>query len=263
MSSDLIGISESTKSNATQTMTKQSIMGKDQFLELLTTQLKYQDPMNPVSNDQFATQLAQFSQLETLQNINENIQSQILVTQSMNNSYMITLIGKAVKSSGNSFTHSEGEKSSIYFELPRDSTDLTVKIYDENGKQVSSITTKGTKAGERAVLWDGKDSSGKSLKSGYYTFSVEAKDAYGSMTAETINYGVVKGISYSGGIPYLMVNGQTVSLSEIWTVEQYQSSGSNNNSSAAGNSSSSMSYPNPTNTVNEELSRFISRVIGQ
>jgi len=262
MSSDLVGISDNAQSTASQTLTKKSIMGKDEFLELLTTQLKYQDPMNPVSNDQFATQLAQFSQLETLQNINENIQSQILISQSMNNSYMISLIGKAVKSSGNGFTHVEGEKSSMYFELPRDANNVTVKIYDENGKQVSTMTANNVKAGERAFQWDGRDSNGKSSDSGYYTFSVEAKDAYGSVTAETINYGVVKGITYSGGTPYLLVNGQTVSLSDIWSVEQYQN-GSNSTNTSGNNTTATMSNPSISNTVNEELSRFISRVMGQ
>ncbi|MDD2649527.1 MAG: flagellar hook capping FlgD N-terminal domain-containing protein [Candidatus Cloacimonadales bacterium] len=265
MSGELIGITDSVREAANQTMTKKSIMGKDEFLNLLTTQLKYQDPINPVSNEQFATQLAQFSQLETLQNINENIQSQIMVTQSMNNSYMISLIGKAVKSSGNSFTHTEGEDSSIYFEIPRDASEITVKVYDENGKQVALISNNGAKAGERAVKWDGKDLDGKKSKSGYYTFTVEAKDANGIMTPEPINYGVVHGVTYSGGIPYLMVNGQIISLSDIWTVEQYNNVAVNNlPSSQNDDSNSSQSATEPfVNQVDEGLSKFLSRVIGQ
>ncbi|HPY96332.1 MAG TPA: flagellar hook capping FlgD N-terminal domain-containing protein [Candidatus Cloacimonadota bacterium] len=265
MSGELIGISDATRSAAAETMTNKSIMGKDEFLNLLTTQLKYQDPINPVSNEQFATQLAQFSQLETLQNINENIQSQIMVTQSMNNSYMISLIGKAVKSSGNSFTHKEGESSSMYFELPRDATELTVKVYDENGKQVALITNRGAKAGERAIAWDGKDLDGKKAKSGYYTFSVEAKDSYGTMTPETINYGIVQGVTYSGGIPYLMVNGQIISLSDIWTVEQYSNVAMTNlQGNQEGNDNGNQSSTQPkSGIVDEGLSKFMSRVIGQ
>jgi len=174
---------------------------------------------------------------------------------------MISLIGKAVKSAGNSFTHVEGEKSSIYFELPRDATTVNVKIFDDDGKQVAAISSTGAKAGERAFLWDGKDSNGKSLDSGYYSFAVEASDANGSMTVEGINFGVVKGISYTGGIPYLKVNGQSVSLSDIWSVEQYQNN--NETTTTTNNAATILSNPNNGNTVNEELSKFISRVLGQ
>lgn len=265
MSNSIVGISDSTQESAKSTLTKDQILGKDDFLNLLTTQLKYQDPLNPQSNSEFAAQLATYSSLETLQNINDNMQTQILISQSMNNSYMISMIGKSVKSYGNAFAHTEGDTSSIYFDLPRDATSLKVKVFNSAGEQVATLDAKSIKAGERAVKWDGKASDGSLAASGNYTFSVEAEDSDGDITAETISNGLVTGITYTEGTPYLLVNGQQVALSDVLSVDLYQqnSSSGNSNQNSSGSSSNQSSTNQGTNDVNLELNRFISRVMGQ
>jgi len=69
-------------------------LDKEAFLQLLVTQLKNQDPLSPMDNTEFVAQLAQFSSLEQLSNMNSSLQSNALVTQSMNNSVMAELIEK-------------------------------------------------------------------------------------------------------------------------------------------------------------------------
>lgn len=261
--SSAVGISNSTQKTASETLTGDSIMGKDDFLEMLTMQLKCQDPLNPMKNEEFAAQLAQFSQLETLQSINENIQTQIILSQSMNNSYMISLIGKNVKSYGDGVAHTEGESNTLNFELSGDATDVSVSVLDSTGTEVAVVKSKGTvKAGERAVLWDGKTKAGEDAKTGSYTFKVTATGANGTVTTETISTGLVKGISYSGGTPYMVINGQNVALTDVISVEMYE--GTSSGTSTNGDSSASQSSASSQNNqIDANLARFISRITGQ
>ncbi len=266
--SSTVGISDSSAQKATETLTKSTIMGKEDFLSMLTMQLRYQDPLNPMKNEDFATQLAQFTSLETLQNINTNIQTQIVLGQSMNNSYMMSLIGREVKSYGNTFSLEAGKEASIYFDLPRDATKVKVTVLDENDKAIAVIEPKRTvKAGERAVIWDGMRSDGTKAEAGNYTFKVEASDANGEMTPTTLINGLVTGIGYNEGTPYMIINGEFVSLSDVISVHMASSttsSSSNNSNSESGSSSTSTTnQSNPqSNQINQEVSRFMSRVLG-
>jgi flagellar basal-body rod modification protein FlgD len=204
-------------------MTKDGIMGKDDFLRMLTIQLKYQDPLNPMSNDQFAAQLAQFSQLETLNNINENIQTDILMSQSMNNSFMINMIGKEVKSYGNQ-TELGVNGANIDFFLYADAHDIMVKIFDDTGKEVAQISTNGMRAGDRNLSWDGTKTDGGKALVGSYTFTVEATSRDGvRVPVDTMNNGLVTGVTYEGGMPFLIVNGSYVNLGDIISVNRPRS----------------------------------------
>lgn len=265
--SSTVGISDSTAKTATETLTNKGLMGKEDFLNMLTMQLRYQDPLNPMKNEQFAAQLAQFSSLETLQNINSNIQSQILLNQSMNNSYMITLIGKDVKSYGNTFSYEKGKEASIYFDVPRDADDLKVKVLNDNGKVIATIDPNRTvKAGERAVVWDGKLSDGSYASTGNYTFEVEASDSIGQITVTPLSNGLVTGIGYDQGTPYLIINGEYVAMGDIISVNAHKtddsSTGSGNSSTNGNSTQSSTGSSGENKPVNPELSRFISRVMG-
>ena len=218
--SSIVGIDQITQQQATETMAGNSIMGKDDFLRLLTIQLKYQDPMNPMSNDQFASQLAQYTQIEALNNINEGITTQTLVSQSMNNSFMTNMIGKDVMSYGNIVTLS-GETATVDFALYSDAASVIVKIFDETGKEITSFDAGSLKSGDRKVTWDGMTKEGLKAQQGTYIFSVEATTRDGvSIPVDTMNNGIVTGIAYEGGMPYLLINGSYVSLGDIVSVNQ-------------------------------------------
>ena len=215
-----VGIDQLISQSARDTMTNDGVMGKDEFLKMLTMQLKHQDPLNPMSNDQFAAQLAQFSQLEALNNINENIQTEILMSQSMNNSFMINMIGKEVTSYGNQLNLTE-DGAVMNFYLYGDSQDIKVRIYDEGGREVATLSGNPMRAGDRSINWDGMSRESGRVMNGTYTFVVEATNSSGTaIPADTMNNGLVSGVTYEGGMPYLVVNGSYVNLGDIITVNQ-------------------------------------------
>lgn len=218
---NIVGINQNTAQQAKETLTGDRIMAKDDFLKMLTMQLRYQDPLNPMSNDQFASQLAQFSSLETLNNINDNIQTEILMSQSMNNSFMINMIGKDVKSYGNT-VNLTADGAQMEFQLYADATQVKVKIFDEAGREIAEIDAKALKAGDRKVSWDGKKKDGSQADTGLYTYQVEALDKEGrNIPTDLMNNGFVSGIAYDGGMPYLVVNGAYVNLADIISVNHF------------------------------------------
>ena len=216
----IVGITHATEAQAHETMTNKSMMQKDDFLRMLTMQLRHQDPMNPMSNDQFATQLAQFTQLETLANINDSIQTQILMAQSMNNSFMINMIGKDVKSYGDMFTLGENG-ATLNFELMADAANIKVTVLDDTGREIAVVSGNAMRAGDRSLTWDGKDKNGNQAPQGTYTFKVEATSNSGNrVPLETMNNGVVTGVTFQGGMPFLIVNGNLVNLRDIISINQ-------------------------------------------
>ena len=216
----VVGISNQTEAQAMQTLQGERMMQKDDFLKMLTMQLRHQDPLNPMSNAEFASQLAQFSSLETLHNINDNIQTQIMMNQSMNNSFMINMIGKDVKSYGN-MVYFDGETINLEFQLNADAKQIRVKVFDELGREVADFSSPGPRAGDRKVPWDGMMKNGEKAPSGKYTFEIEATNEAGhKITAEAMNNGLVTGITYVGGMPFLIINGSNVSLRDIISVNQ-------------------------------------------
>jgi flagellar basal-body rod modification protein FlgD len=219
----IVGITDATQAQAQDTLSNRAMMQKDDFLRMLTMQLRHQDPMNPMSNDQFATQLAQFTQLETLTNINDSIQTQIVMSQSMNNSFMINMIGKDVKSYGNMVTLGENG-ATLNFELMGDATNVRITVMDDTNREVAVINRNAMKSGDRSITWDGKDKDGRQLPQGNYTFRV---DAFGSnqnrIPTETMNNGIVTGVTFSGGMPFLIVNGNLVNLRDIISINRQPS----------------------------------------
>jgi len=215
----IVGITNQTEAQAMKTLTNDRMMQKDDFLKMLTMQLRHQDPLNPMSNAEFAAQLATFSQLETLNNINDNVQTQILMSQSLNNSFMINMIGKDVKSYGNLLNFA-GEEVNIHFHLMGNAETITARIFDESGREVAVVnSSQRATPGDRFIKWDGKTTAGAQAPLGNYTFTIEAKDRNGQLlSTESMNNGIVSGITYEGGMPFLIINGANVNLRDIISI---------------------------------------------
>jgi len=179
---------------------------QDQFLKLLVTQLRNQDPLNPMQNAELTTQLAQISTVEGINNLRNTIMAisgQIDVGQSMD---AVGLIGKGVLIPGNKVAlgtnpedGTEREATPFGIDLQGDAAKVSVKILDENGTVVRTIELpEGQKTGVISMEWDGKTDDGQPAADGRYSVEVLAQDVDGKkVIAEALTYGVVKSVAYT------------------------------------------------------------------
>jgi flagellar basal-body rod modification protein FlgD len=200
----------------TTTNTSRNSLGKDEFMRLLTTQMQYQDPLNPVDNSQMLAQLAQFSQLEQLQGLSSKIDS--MVTASAANTQMSAtqLVGKQALFEADRIGLVAGSKSTFTLSLAGDSVDTTAVISDANGRVVRTVNFGSRSAGESSEFWDGLDDTGAPLPSGEYYLSVAGTKADGSevLAAASVK-ATITGVEYDNGVAMLKVAGRTIPLSSV------------------------------------------------
>ena len=200
-------------------------LGKDDFLNLLITQMKNQDPLDPMQGTEFASQLAQFSSLEQLTNINTNLQSSLsanaVLSSSINNALAATFIGKEVRASSSTFQYNNAGPVKVGYTLPQDVTAVSVKIYDASGNLVKTMSG-GTGSGDNTVSWDGTNDAGQTVASGTYSFQVDATDSTGGTIATTATYmfGTVSGVRFKSDGTVFVIDGAEVSLANILEIMQ-------------------------------------------
>ena len=200
-------------------------LGKDDFLELLVTKLQYQDPLNPMDDEDFVAQLAQFSSLEQMSNIADGIETSnqwdFLQMQSLNNVLASGLIGKEVKADFSGVYLDDSNEPSIGFELPEFAEDLKIEIYNDEEILVRTITKKDLEDGSHKITWDGKDTKGNRADEGYYTIKVTATAPDGDdIEPELSLIGVVSKVVYRDGAAYLTVNGTEVAMGDISSISE-------------------------------------------
>lgn len=189
------------------------IMGKEEFLKMLIAQLKNQNPLNPLDGTEFTAQLAQFSSLEQLQNVYTELKALGQRQASLNNSQLVSLIGQEVTVRGNAFTASGGPVGLTY-DLAGDAARLWVRIYDQQGGLVDTITAQNQGSGTNAVTW----SNTRNL-AGNFNFDVTAIDRAGdAVSVSGITRGIVTGVNFREDTPYLMVDGREVSIKDVLSV---------------------------------------------
>jgi flagellar basal-body rod modification protein FlgD len=219
MTTSAIGASTSTSNNLYSSGTQ--TLSKDDFLKLLVTQLQNQDPLNPTDSTQFVSQLAQFSSLEQLSNINDNLKTVQLFDQSINNAQAVNFVGKTIKASGSMFELGSGETYEVQYQLGEDAAAVYVSILNSSGETVRKIEMDQMTSGQQSVVWDGADENGNAVPAGTYSFSVQAKNKDGEImdTAAYIEE-TVTGISYHSGSTYLLANGIEIPYSAIIEVSE-------------------------------------------
>lgn len=217
----VMSVSEAySESNATTSTTDNSVMGKDDFLTLLITQLQNQDPLNPSDSTEFTAQLAQFSSLEQLQNINESLDGFEVYQSTLNNIQTASFIGKTVTAAGDTLTVTNGIADPISIDLDESANTVYIQIYDAYGDYVDDIEAGSLDAGMHSIEWDGCDQYGATVEDGNYSFTVMAVDANGN-TVTTTSYltGTVTGIDYQSDETMLLIGDQEVSISSLIRIE--------------------------------------------
>lgn len=196
-------------------------LDKDDFLNLLVTQLRNQDPLTPMEGTEFTAQLAQFSSLEQLSNVNDNLGILQLYQSSINNSQAVSFIGKTVKSFGDSVYLPEDTPAEMHFELEGEADEVFIHVYDSTGSFVKTIECGSLDAGEQSIEWDGADDEGNRLSEGSFTFEVMANDANGQeVAAETFMVNNVTGVTFEQGVTYLLAGDLKIAVSNVVEVRE-------------------------------------------
>ncbi|MBZ0200567.1 MAG: flagellar hook capping protein [Ignavibacteriaceae bacterium] len=211
-----IGISNSTGSG-------KSVLGKDEFMKLLIAQLKNQDPSSPMDGTEFASQLAQFSSLEQLSNLNEYskqaIDANFMLTQSINNTLTANLIGNDVKLAATNIKFNGQSSIRLGYELPAAASTVTVNIYNESGALIKTFEKSDIDAGDYKLSWDFTDNNGNKVPNGNYTYEVKAVSTSGKeMAVNRYLYGTINGVRFKENGTALLVDNIEYMLSDILEV---------------------------------------------
>ena len=199
---------------------KRNEMGKDDFLKLMTAQMRNQDPIHPLKNEEMAAQLAQFSALEQMLNVNQNLEKMMQQQKPNDNVLAASLIGKNVVTESNKFLYDQGKEQTLKFDLPQDAKIASVAIVDAKGEIMRELDLGSMKKGAQAVKWDGKLKSGAEAQKGEYSFRVTATDANETpIQVKTSTAGLVTGVVFEGGKPMLIVGEAKIPFDTVNRIE--------------------------------------------
>ncbi|OAJ34185.1 flagellar hook assembly protein FlgD [Piscirickettsia salmonis] len=150
-------------------------LGQDDFLKLLTTQLKHQDPMQPQENGEFLAQMAQFSTVDGINSINDAVGSLVAELKSTTALQASALVGRSVLAESDKGLLIEGEEFKADIEVPKNAKEVKVNIFTDGGSLVRQVEIGDLADGNYSFVWDGKDESGKLMPPGRYQFAAEAQ----------------------------------------------------------------------------------------
>jgi flagellar basal-body rod modification protein FlgD len=185
----------------------------NEFLTMLTTQLKNQDPSSPMSTDSFTSELAQFAGVEQQVQTNTNLSSLISLTQDSTLTSGLNLVGKSVSVDSSSLPLQNGS-ASLTYNAPSAGT-VAIAVTDSSGNVVKTQEVDAS-AGTNTWTWNGENDDGTQLADGQYSVAIEASTASGSTTALTPTVtGTVTGVSNSGSSVDLQMGSVSTSINNL------------------------------------------------
>lgn len=200
---------------------KRNEMGKDDFMKLMSAQLKYQDPTSPMKNEEMAAQLAQFSSLEQMFNVNQNLEKMTRGQKPQENVMAATLIGKKISTDGSRILLEKDKTSEMHFDLPEAVAKGSVSVVNAKGEVVREISLLGAKKGTQVLHWDGKSDKGLTQDPGEYNFRITAMDKNDKpIQASLSNSGLVTGVSFEKGRALLLVGDKKIPMDAVSQIEE-------------------------------------------
>jgi len=200
-------------------------LGKTDFLNLLVTQLRHQNPLEPLKQEEYAAQLAQFSSLEQLSNLNDGFDqmyaSNLQLNQSITNALSANLIGKNLRGVGNQLTYDAHGDNRIRYQLGADAQKVGIKIKDSQGNVLGQISLGAQGAGVHTWEWDGRlDGSQTATDGETYTYEVTAKDSDDEVIAVSpLIEGKITGVEFgTDGNMSFLVGGTRVSTGNVQSI---------------------------------------------
>lgn len=192
-------------------------LDKDAFFKLMLAQLKNQDPTNPLKSHEMAAQLAGFSSLEQMQNMNTTLTDLKNGQKPMEQYQMLNLIGKSVTGDSSRLVRARGDKDhDIVFSLPDNAKETKILVKDADGEVVRTYTLNNLKKGDNKISWNGLNDKEQATPAGEYSFSIEAAASNGNKLAVKTDFnGTITGVNYTAEGPVMLIGNQTVRLRDV------------------------------------------------
>ena len=194
-------------------------MGEKEFLMLFTAQLQNQNPLDPMENEAFVAQLAQFSQLEATTTMSDKMTGLVDALRGQRLMDGSSLIGKQVAVPNGPAILRDGAAISGVITVPDGASSVSYTVYNRNGTVVKSEELGRKPPGDVLVRWDGTNQAGQKMQDGAYQIVVNVRSPDGSNTTLPIaTPDTVKSVTYSSEADDLIletVNGGTVNFSQV------------------------------------------------
>jgi flagellar basal-body rod modification protein FlgD len=192
--------------------------GQDRFLTLLVTQMKNQDPLNPLDNAQVTSQLAQINTVNGIEKLNATMTKLMGSNQSMQGMQAASLVGHDVLAEGNALTLADGAAQGG-FTLPEGADLVTVTVKSASGQAIHQAQLKNLGAGLHTFTWDGKTDSGAAAANGKYSFGITASTNGKSVSATPLSVSRVDGVTPGdSGVTVRTSTGETLDWAKIQQV---------------------------------------------
>ncbi len=201
---------------------KKNELGQDEFLKLMLTQLKFQDPFKPMENGEFIAQMAQFSTvtgIDQMQKSMEALSNSLVSNQALQ---AASLVGRDVLAAGQTATLGETGGIDGAYELPASANPVTLTIHDSSGKLIRTVDLGSQSAGRQNFSWDGKANDGSRAPAGQYEIRIEYGSGENAAAAEVLIRNQIASVNFSANgsqISLTTQDGQTLSFSDIRQIQ--------------------------------------------
>lgn len=214
-----IDSTNSSTASATTTAARNTISSLDinDFITLMTTQLKYQDPTNPQDSSEFVAQLAQFSSVSGIQEMNDSMTTLLDSLRSSQALNATSLVGHEVLVKADSMHVEEGAQVNGAIETPEGAASVNITVTDASGQIVKQLSVPASE-GLTSFNWDGTDDSGAAVEAGEYSFTAIANVNGKSESAETLLSSKVSSVTIDPATSTLQLNTSalgSVTLSDV------------------------------------------------
>ena len=209
------GIDKETGQPLALTRTPKKVLDREDFMLLFIKQLQYQDPMKPIENNEMAMQMALFSQVDQLFDLNENFEKLLKTAENQTMATLVSLVGKRVKVEGDKGRVENGHFLGAEFELKDPANRVEVVITRENGEIVKRLDLGALPAGTHRIQWDATDENGQPVPDGNYRIKVILPDRRKKTSVPVRVYGRVTGAVLGEENKVLVNETMRVGLDEI------------------------------------------------
>jgi flagellar basal-body rod modification protein FlgD len=186
------------------------------FMNLLVAQIKNQDPLSPMDNQEFTSQITQFTMLEELQTLGQKLDDNLVIGQSINNTAMLGLVGRKVTVEGDQVWLDADGASASHIDVTQ-TAHATIEVLDEDG-QVVDTYERALVAGRNDVTWEPSEDLAAELAGGTFSLRIEVERDGAEVPFVALMTGPVTGLRYENNLAIVEVGGEEFYVSEIYKV---------------------------------------------